>query len=49
MITAGLLYAGKDNAKKATLFVNLTTSENIKSPMALMFAYKGFELSLSIS
>jgi predicted peroxiredoxin len=49
MMTAGLLFAGADTAKKESLFVNLTTSENIKSPMALMFAYKGLERGLDMT
>ena len=49
LMTAGLLFAGGDTAKKESLFVNLTTSENIKSPMALMFAYKGLERGLDMT
>jgi len=35
--------------KKESIFINVTSSENIKAPMAIMFALKGLERKLDMT
>lgn len=49
MLLGGLLFGAAPQAKKESLFVNLTSSANIKAPMALMFALKGLERGLDMT
>lgn len=48
-IVFGLFSTNALAAKKESLFVNVTTSANIKAPMAVMFAYKGLERGLDMT
>jgi predicted peroxiredoxin len=43
MVIGSMMVLSADSTKKDSLFVNVTTSQNIKAPMALMFAMKGLE------
>jgi predicted peroxiredoxin len=49
ILVAGLLFTNVYAEKKESLFVNVTTSANIKAPMALMFANKGLQRGLNMT
>jgi len=49
ILAAGLLFTNAYADKKESIFVNVTSSANIKSPMAMMFANKGLQRGLNMT
>lgn len=49
LMLSSLLLAAEPKTHKDSIFVNLTSSDNIKAPMALMFAFKGLERGLDMT
>jgi predicted peroxiredoxin len=49
LLGLGLLAGTAMAAEKQSIFVNVTSSDNIKAPMALMFANKGLQQGLKMT
>jgi predicted peroxiredoxin len=49
LLSFGLLAGTAAAADKQSIFVNVTSSDNIKAPMALMFANKGLQQGLKMT
>jgi predicted peroxiredoxin len=49
LLSFGLLAVAASAAEKQSIFVNVTSSDNIKAPMALMFANKGLQQGLEMT
>jgi predicted peroxiredoxin len=45
----GLLTASASAAEQKSIFVNVTSSDNIKAPMAVMFANKGLQRGIDMT
>ena len=49
LLGLGLLTGSAAAAEKQSIFVNVTSSDNIRAPMALMFANKGLKQGLNMT
>lgn len=49
LVFSSVLFAAQPSSGKENIVVNVTSSENIKGPMAVMFAYKGLERGLHMT